>query len=314
MGKGGKRASFSMSDAMTIVVVVIVSFSVIISLVVFNAVFSRSMQSSAITTSEQSVDQVAVTINNYTDDMLQIMDRLYVNSITDPASQEELFEDLIDIRSDVVMITTYDIHGNNTGIWSRYDTKDLIYTNLSYISISDEGAGGLGISAPHVVSVLDNNYPWVVTITRNTTDGSYSNAAKIAIDVKFSGIARYIDEVGIGSHGYCFIMDDDGNIVYHPQQQLIYAGLKDENEEIRYMSDGSHMSDGVIYTIKTLNNSNWKIVGVTYEDETVNTRVNYMITVSFLILFTAVIVSFLSGRLFSHLFTKPASSATACGA
>ncbi len=310
MGKGGKRASFSMSDAMTIVVVVIVSFSVIISLVVFNAVFSRSMQSSAITTSEQSVDQVAVTINNYTDDMLQIMDRLYVNSITDPASQEELFEDLIDIRSDVVMITTYDIHGNNTGIWSRYDTKDLIYTNLSYISISDEGAGGLGISAPHVVSVLDNNYPWVVTITRNTTDGSYSNAAKIAIDVKFSGIARYIDEVGIGSHGYCFIMDDDGNIVYHPQQQLIYAGLKDENEEIRYMSDGSHMSDGVIYTIKTLNNSNWKIVGVTYEDETVNTRVNYMITVSFLILFTAVIVSFLSGRLFSHLFTKPVNKLT----
>lgn len=310
MNRSIKKATVSLSDVMTLVVVTIVFTAVIIALVVFNALFRDSMEKAAITNTEQSVDQVAVTINNYTEDMIGIMDKLYINSISSPETQEELFDDLIAIRNDVVMISTYDIHNNNTGIWSNYDTKDLIYTNMSLYDVPAASENGICISAPHVVSVLDNNYPWVVTITKSVENASFSNAAKLAIDVQFSGIAGYIDEVGIGQHGYCFIMDADGNIVYHPQQQLIYAGLKSENEEICSLEDGSHLSDGVIYTVKTLDNSNWKIIGVTFLDETVNTRVNTMIIVSVLILLLVVLMSFMSGSLFSYLFTKPVKKLT----
>lgn len=289
---------------MTMVVVTIVFVAVMLALIIFNAFFRDSIIDNAITNAGQSVDQVAVTINNYTNDMIEVMDRLYVNSIENPDSQEELFEDLIEIRSDIVMIATYDAHDNNTGIWSNSDTKEMIFTNLSLYPVPADAVDGINISAPHVVSVLDNEYPWVVTITKSAEE-TFSNAAKIAIDVQFSRIADYIDEVGIGQHGYCFIMDADGNIIYHPQQQLIYAGLKTENSEILNMPDGSHISDGVIYTIKTLDNSNWKIIGVTFLDETVNSRVNTMIIVSVLIFLLVVLMSFLSGRLFSRLFTKP---------
>lgn len=305
MKKRGLRiADVSLSDAMTMVVVTIVFVAVMLALIVFNAFFRDSIIDNAITNAGQSVDQVAVTINNYTDDMIEVMDRLYVNSIENPDSQEELFNDLIEIRSDIVMIATYDSHDNNTGIWSNCDTKELIFTNLSLYSVPADAADGINISAPHVVSVLDNEYPWVVTITKSAEE-TFSNAAKIAIDVRFSRIADYIDEVGIGQHGYCFIMDAEGNIIYHPQQQLIYAGLKTENSEILNMPDGSHISDGIIYTVKTLDNSDWKIIGVTFLDETVNSRVNTMIIVSVLIFLLVVLMSFLSGRLFSRLFTKP---------
>lgn len=305
MKKRGLRiADVSLSDAMTMVVVTIVFVAVMLALIVFNAFFRDSIIDNAITNAGQSVDQVAVTINNYTDDMIEVMDRLYMNSIENPDSQEELFNDLIEIRSDIVMIATYDSHDNNTGIWSNCDTKELIFTNLSLYSVPADAADGINISAPHVVSVLDNEYPWVVTITKSAEE-TFSNAAKIAIDVRFSRIADYIDEVGIGQHGYCFIMDAEGNIIYHPQQQLIYAGLKTENSEILNMPDGSHISDGIIYTVKTLDNSDWKIIGVTFLDETVNSRVNTMIIVSVLIFLLVVLMSFLSGRLFSSLFTKP---------
>ncbi len=307
MGKKIRKASISLADAMTIVVVSIVFVAVVIALLVFNTLFRRSMERSAITNSEQSVSQVANTIDNYTDDMIGIMDKLCDNG--ESASQEELFEDLIEIRSDVVMVATYDAEDNNTGIWSNYEVKDLIVSNLSLNDVPEEAEDGISISAPHVVSVLDNNYPWVVTITK-ATDGSYGDFSKLAIDVQFSGIAGYIDEVGIGEHGYCFIMDGDGNIIYHPQQQLIYAGLKEENTEICRLPDGSHLSEGVIYSVKTLDRSNWKIVGVTFLDETVNTRVNTMILVSILILLLVVLMSFLSGSLFSSLFTKPVNKLT----
>ncbi len=295
----------SLSRAMTVVVVIMVFTAVIIALFVFNYLFRDSLENAAMTSAGQSVDQVAVTINNYTDDMVEIMDKLYTNSIEDPDSQEELFQNLINIRSDIVMVATYDSHNNNTGIWSNYDIKDMIYTNLSLYSVPAESDDSISISAPHVVSVLENYYPWVVTITRGA-DETFSNAAKIAFDVRFSTIARYIDEVGIGQHGYCFIMDSSGNIIYHPQQQLINAGLKYENTYLSALPFFNDTATTEIYTVKTLENSNWKIIGITYLDETVNDRVRAMTLASVLIFIVVVLMTFLFGSLFSYLFTKPA--------
>ena len=72
---------------MTLVVVTMVFTAVIIALIVFNALFRDSMEKTAVTNTEQSVDQVAVTINNYTDDMILVMDKI--------SPEEEFFEDLI---------------------------------------------------------------------------------------------------------------------------------------------------------------------------------------------------------------------------
>ncbi|MBO4638052.1 MAG: sensor histidine kinase [Clostridiales bacterium] len=307
MKKAAKVSGISLSSVMTAAVVSIVATAVIIALLIFNTFFRESMDNIAITNSEQSVDQVAGTIYNYIDDMKGVMDSLYEASLRDPDSVEEFIEDIIAIRSDVVMIATYDIHGNNTGVRSNYKVKDLITRNLSYTTVPTES--GISISIPHVVSVLENYYPWVVTINKGV-NGSFSNASMIAMDVEFSNIAGYIDGVGIGQHGYCFIMDGDGNIIYHPQQQLIYAGLKQENDDINGLPDGTHLQGGIIYTIKTIDNCEWKIVGVTYLDETVNNRVNTMIIISVLILLLVVLLSFISGSLFSRLFTKPVNKLT----
>ena len=45
-------------------------------------------------------------------------------------------------------------------------------------------------------------------------------------------------------------MDADGNIVYHPQQQLLYAGLKSENTEaLAALEDGAYADDTcLLYT------------------------------------------------------------------
>ena len=308
MFKGDRKPNITLARAMILVVMTMVFSAVVIALVVFNVVFRNSLEKAAVTSAGQSVDQVAVTLNNYTDDMIRIMDMLYQHSLEDPDTQEELFDSLIDIRNDVVMVATYDMHNNNTGIWSNYPVKEMIYTNLSLFSVPSNAAGGISISAPHVVTVLQDYYPWVVTLTKTTEVETFSNAAKVAIDVRFSTIARYIDEVGIGQHGYCFIIDGEGNIIYHPQQQLIYSGLKTEGEDqFLLLEDGSHVVDGVIYTVKTLENCNWKIIGVTYLDEIVNERVKTMATASVLIFLVVVLLTFLFGSQLSYLFTKPAN-------
>lgn len=39
-------------------------------------------------------------------------------------------------------------------------------------------------------------------------------------------IAKYIDRISIGQRGYCYIVDSKGGIVYHPQQQMLFSGIK----------------------------------------------------------------------------------------
>ena len=49
--------------------------------------------------------------------------------------------------------------------------------------------------------------------------------------MNFSGIEQICKDVDPLSNGqgYLYLIDGDGEIIYHPRQQLIYAGLQEEN-------------------------------------------------------------------------------------
>ncbi len=129
------------------------------------------------------------------------------------------------------------------------------------------------------------------------------------MDVRFSRIAKYVDEVGIGQHGYCFIMDKNGGIVYHPQQQLIYSGLKQE-QTVGLMSaeDGSWVKKDVIYTIRSLDNCDWRIVGVSYIDEMVTGKVRDAIGILLLLTGFVLVTVFFSSYLLTHMVSHPIQS------
>lgn len=118
-------------------------------------------------------------------------------------------------------------------------------------------------------SIFEGYYPWVVTMTAPLPSGT--EAAWVSLDLSFSSISSYISNVGIGQRGYCFLMDSDGNIVYHPQQQLLYAGLKSEDTvRLASLRDGTYADDTVIYCVASVGDSGWRVVGVSYVDELVN--------------------------------------------
>ena len=131
----------------------------------------------------------------------------------------------------------------------------------------------------------------------------------VVMDVRFSRIAKYVDEVGIGQHGYCFIMDKNGGIVYHPQQQLIYSGLKQE-QTVGLMSaeDGSWVKKDVIYTIRSLDNCDWRIVGVSYIDEMVTGKVRDAIGILLLLTGFVLVTVFFSSYLLTHMVSHPIQS------
>lgn len=297
----------SLSTIMTTLVISIILFAVIIVLVTLIKIYQVSMEQSAVTSSEQAIAQVHNTITDYTEDMAEIMESIRDNISMDEKTKNNFFTYLLKIHTDVVSVVVYDTNGNLMNCWSGdFKLKDKITRNLSYnkVMVSDML---LNISTPHVNSLLEGYYPWVVTISHFMRDTN-GEKIQIAMDIRFSNIASYIDDVGIGQHGYCFIMDSNGNIVYHPQQQLIYSGLKEENtRELASLEDGHYTKSNIMYTMYTVENCDWKVVGVSYVDELITSKVRNMIQIVAVLLMVVLIVAFVIGLFISRLISRPAN-------
>lgn len=267
--------------------------------------YRSAMVQSAQTSSAQAVSQVSNTVGSYLSDMDQAM-RLVEQSVSESGeSRDRLLAAFLKFRPDVVAVTSYSADGELLDCWSPdREPKENILQNLSFDLDMARATGGSFMTAPHVETIFEGYYPWVVTMTATLEGGG--EAAWVSLDLSFSGISSYIKNVSIGQRGYCFLMDDAGNIIYHPQQQLLYAGLKSEDTEaLAALEDGAYADDTVIYSVASVGESGWRAVGVSYVDELVNRNVNDMIRLSLWLAVVVLAVAVLTSWLLSRLIGKP---------
>ena len=273
-------------------------------LLVFLSLYRNSMTENAVTAGDQAVVQVVNAVTNYTEEIEELMACVRTYVASDNRSQFAFFDNLMRTRTDVVAVITYDKNGNMEKCWAGEEqVKSKWLKNLSRPE-ADTGKG-LRLSAPHVESLFQNSYPWVVSISDEGEDAQ-GNPVQIVMDIRFSSIMNYVDTVGIGQHGYCFLMNKEGTIIYHPQQRLIYSNLKEEQTDwLKEQADGITMDNGVIYTIQTLETCNWRVIGVCYADEMVGAKVETMLKVSVILMAMFFLVTFAVGWLISRLISRP---------
>lgn len=267
--------------------------------------YRSAMVQSAQTSTAQAVSQVSNTVGNYLLDMDQAM-QLVEQSMSETAdSRDELLSAFLKFRPDVVAVTSYSADGTLLDCWSiGREPKDNIFRNLSFDPDTARAFKGSYMTAPHVETIFESYYPWVVTVTAPLAGSS--ETAWVSLDLSFSSISSYINNVGIGQRGYCFLMDVDGNIIYHPQQQLIYSGLKSENTaSLATLADGAYADDTVIYCLTSIEGSDWRVVGVSYVDELVNRNVTEMIRLSFLLAVVVLAAALLTSWLLSQFLGRP---------
>ena len=273
-------------------------------IVLFLDRYRSAMVQNVRTGSAQTASQVSSTVGNYLRDMNQAMD-LVVRSMSEPEdSRNELLSAFLQFRPDVVAVTSYSEEGELLECWSLgREPREEMFQNLSFDLDTARASDGPYMSTPHVETIFESYYPWVVTMTAPLEQGG--EAAWVSLDLSFSNISNHINNVGIGQRGYCFLMDRMGNIMYHPQQQLLYAGLKSEDTAaLAALEDGTYVEDTVIYAVTSVEDSSWRVVGVSFVDELVNRSVREMIGISAglagLVLAAALLTSWILSRMLSR--------------
>lgn len=300
-----KQRGISLPAVMTGLVSAIVAAVLGLALLVFMSVYIRTTVQMAMTNSQQSVVQVANTVEDYVEDMKQVMNSISASYKKPLEERKSTIDTIMKLRSYVVAVYCYDERGMLLEDWTgSVPMKMRPMRNLSIEEKDWNSDETIHISKPHVESMLENYYPWVVSMMQYV-DNHDGQKRLVVMDIRFSKIARYVGNVGIGQHGYCFITNENGDIVYHPQQQLLYTGLKSEDTGwFSSLEDGVFHRGDQIYAIQTDENTGWRIVGVSYLDEVVNQQVQTAVRILTMllaaVLFTAVVSSILLSRVVSR--------------
>ncbi|MEK5254933.1 sensor histidine kinase [Paenibacillus sp. FSL F4-0125] len=183
-------------------------------------------------------------------------------------------------------------------VQSRTDISSIVYASSEGITVSDRldavlkplpeliaqewyqqalNQTGVAVSSSHVQHLFQDEYRWVVSISRKLSDTFSEMEADrqgvLLVDLNYSVINNLCKQIELGKRGYVFIVDPSGSLVYHPQQQLIYSQLKFEQlETVLGIKSGSVTvntgNEQKLYTVDTTS-FGWKIVGVTYPDDLV---------------------------------------------
>ena len=267
--------------------------------------YRSALVRSARTSSAQAALQVSSTVGNYLRDMELAMELVEQSMWSSPDNRDELLSTFLKFRPDVVAVTSYSSAGELLDCWSLgRELRENIFQNLSFDLETARSAEAAYMTAPHVMSIFRSHYPWVVTMTAPLP--AQGAAAWVSLDLSFSGISSYINGVSIGQRGYCFLMDGEGNIVYHPQQQLLYSGLKSEDTAaLAALEDGTYVDDTVIHCLTSVQGSDWRVVGVSYVDELVDRSVREMIRLSVWLAALVLAAGLLTSWLLSRQLSRP---------
>ena len=181
----------------------------------------------------------------------------------------EQFRIILKGRSDIKNIGLVCDGGNslfNTGY--QTENPDLDLSTQEWYKKAVESRGESILTSSHVQHVIEGERPWVITMSRGIANlvGSRASKGAVFIDLNYSAISELCDQNSIGDKGYVFIVDQDGNIVYHPQQQQLYNELQTENIDavMNAKTDTVTVGKGEhekIYTISRSEKTGWTVVG-----------------------------------------------------
>ena len=128
------------------------------------------------------------------------------------------------------------------------------------------GFGETVFSRPHVQNLYPGEYPWVVSVTRKVRywQDDLPHTGILMADMRLEPLEDICRSVTLGDNGYLYILDDSGNIIYHPEQKLMSLELISEEN---ILSEDTQSEDQSMVLAQTIEGTNWKLTASVTSDD-----------------------------------------------
>ncbi len=113
-----------------------------------------------------------------------------------------------------------------------------------------------------------NKDTWVISISQEITDQNGKNLGVLLIDIRYLVLENYLKTLNLGKAGYAFIVNDQYDVVYHPDKSYFEESLKREKLKlISKMRDGYDPKIGMLTHHYAIAHTNWTLVGLSSLDD-----------------------------------------------
>ena len=267
--------------------------------------------------SQRILAQVNLNLDSYLRRMMRISDTVYYQVVKNTDIDDESIADGLKLlyeenRDSLVSIALFDSHGGLVSSVPLNNLKqDAAPASEPWFWNATASIENLHFFTPQVQDIFDDpsyTYHWVVSLSRHvelTHDGATDNGV-LLVDMNFSGIEQICRDAELSNGGYVYLVDGDGEIIYHPRQQLIYADLVEENNVVAASyRDGSHQEKfqdtARQVTVKTVGYTGWKLVGVVPTAGLVYNSYQMILFGVSLFLFSIFLMAYLNFRISQHI-------------
>ena len=241
--------------------------------------FSGRMKRNSVQSTEQLLNQTAANLETYLVSMRRISDAMYYDVIKD----KDFDRDSIDSEMNLM----YEAHKDNLVSIALF-TSDGHLLSAAPVSNRKEGRDvrqqdwfqdamaqveNFHFSLPHVENIFDDGtyrYRWVISLSRmvELNRSGSTDSGVLMVDMNYASIEQVLSNVNEENAGvYFYLMDQNGNLIYHPRQMQIESGIYQENNEAAVgYEDGAHeerfQSSHRAVVVDTIGYTGWKLVAV----------------------------------------------------
>ena len=241
--------------------------------------FTRKAENLTVENSRQLLNQTTINLEDYLRNMRRISDAMYYTVIKNTDIGSESLEDSMNLlyeanKDKLVSVACYTNDGKMTEASPIATEKPGV--DVKSQKWFQDAAGELEnfhFSTPHVQNLFDDpsyRYYWVVSLSRTVelTRNGNSMLGVLLVDMNYSSIEQLLEKANTDTSGeYVYLMAPDGEIIYHPKQNLIHMGLYEENNteaagyEDTTVKENFHGEKRLV-TVKTISYTGWKLISV----------------------------------------------------
>ena len=312
-GFGGRRY-----DLRRVIWVSFTATAVVTTLIMGLSVYGRYMTQTQETIREDNqtlLTQANYQFTSFLRNMMKVSDSLYYSVIKETnlekSSVSDAFRLLYDTNKDTIeRIALFSEDGELLEVapaTKRKETASLFNQNWYWETILKEENITFGM--PEVERLFEGSggeYTRVIPMSRvvQLNRGDETEKGILLVQLKQSNITDILSNIMMSGNSYLYLTNENGEIIYHPRQELIESGYLQEKKIDLYKSEDNRFSkvgDDEEYFVKTIGYTGWKIVGVVKNEEISLNSFKSGLLIAFLVLFflsvMALINMYLSQRL-----------------
>lgn len=263
-------------------------FTTILTMQIISTRFTiTSVRNSTLENNRLLVDELVGQIDTY----IESMERISTAVIEDDYAQafltqsgsntdskrmlRERFASYIRARDDISAIVLFREDGDAISGNSKEAVEFSNYQSTAWYKNAVLAEGRTVASTAYVQNLIPGEYSWVVSLSTQIVSPEDGRALGVLlVDLKFNRIRELCESLVIGEKGYDFIIDNEGNYVFHPSQQLVYSELKYEPiaELIPLLSQDQPLlkKNGRNYLTAESKRTGWYVVSVSFDNDLVN--------------------------------------------